>query len=37
VLLEEAAELIDSLARRIERAIGPTCRGERELELREAV
>jgi hypothetical protein len=33
--LEEAAELIDSLARRIEQAIGQMDRGERELELRE--
>jgi antirestriction protein ArdC len=33
--LEQAAELIDSLARRIEQAIGQMERGERELELRE--
>jgi antirestriction protein ArdC len=34
--LEQAAELIDSLARRIEQAIGQTDGGERELELRQA-
>jgi antirestriction protein ArdC len=35
--LEQAAELIDGLARRIEQAIGRAGRGEREFELREAI
>jgi hypothetical protein len=33
--LEQTAELIDGLARRIEQAIAPGAAGERELELRE--